>query len=329
MLKNELPDWERDIYLFLADWFSESNRISVQTSGSTGKPKIISKKKSTLINSALMTGKFFHFEENQTALLCLPAKFVAGKMMLVRAIEWGLNLDYIAPKIQLQIPEKDYFFSAMTPQQVEGSISNLSRISNLIIGGAPVSTTLEKQLILLDTNCYATYGMTETVSHIALRKINLEPNLTYQILEGISIKTDTRDCLQIDAPKLLDESITTNDIVELTSPTSFIWKGRYDNVINTGGVKVFPEVIENKIANLINLPLIITGAPSKKWGEKLILIVESTAIDTIELSYQLKNNLTKTEIPKSIFYVSSFIRTENGKINRKQTLDLLTNLSND
>jgi O-succinylbenzoic acid--CoA ligase len=329
MLMNELPDWERDIYSFLVEWFSESEHISVQTSGSTGKPKIISKKKSTLINSAVMTGKFFHFAENQTALLCLPAKFVAGKMMLVRAIEWGLELDYIAPKIQLQIPEKAYFFSAMTPQQVEGSLSKLGRISNLIIGGAPIPITLEKELVLLDTNCYATYGMTETVSHIALREISVEPNSAYQILEGISIKTDTRDCLKIDAPKLLNESITTNDIVELTSPTSFIWKGRYDNVVNTGGVKVFPEVIETKIASIINSPIIITGVPSKKWGDKLILIVETVQLDTEELSNQLNTILTKTEIPKSIFLVSKFIRTENGKINRKQTLDLLPNLRYD
>ena len=329
MLKNQLPDWEHDIFSFLVDWFSDSSHISVQTSGSTGKPKLISKNKSALINSAEMTGEFFRFEENQMALLCLPAKFVAGKMMLVRAIKWRLRLDYIAPKIQLQIPKKTYFFSAMTPQQMEANLSKLSRITNLIIGGAPIPVALERKLVLLDTNCYATYGMTETVSHIALREISNDPNLVYQVLEGISINTDSRSCLKINAPKLLEESITTNDVVELTSSTSFIWKGRFDNVINTGGVKVFPEIIENKIAHLINLPILIAGVPSVKWGEKIILVIESDILNTTEVSMQLKGILSKTEIPKSIFLVSKFIHTENGKINRKKTLDLLDHLPTD
>ncbi len=329
MLTNQLADWEYDIYSFLVDWFSDSTHISVQTSGSTGKPKIISKKKSTLINSAEMTGKFFHFEENQTALLCLPAKFVAGKMMLVRAIQWRLDLDYIAPKIALQIPKKDYFFSAMTPQQVEASFSQLSRISHLIIGGAPIPVPLEKQLLSLTSNCYATYGMTETVSHIAIREINAEAVNAYQVLDGITIETDPRNCLKINAPQLLEESITTNDSVELTSPTTFIWKGRFDNVINTGGVKVFPEAIENKIETLINLPVIIAGVPSKKWGEKIILMIESETLNIEGLSNQLKSILNNIENPKSIFLVPKFIRTENGKVSRNKTLGLLPNLRYD
>ena len=326
-LQENLPLWERDIFSFLVEWFTEGDFIYVQTSGSTGTPKTIKKEKSTLRNSALMTGDFFSFKENQIALLCLPVKYIAGKMMLVRAIEWGLKLDSIEPKIKLNIPSKNYHFSAMTPQQVSASINTVSNISNLIIGGAPISIPLEKQLLDLPINCYATYGMTETVSHIALRKIT-ENNNHYQVLSGIEINIDSRTCLTINAPKLSVSIIKTNDIVTLNSANSFTWLGRFDNVINSGGVKISPEIIENKISKLIPNHFFITGIPDDKWGESVVLIIEGNPIDSKKLQKSIDAVLNKVETPKSIHFLPTFIRTENGKLNRKKTLNsFITNHS--
>tara|TARA_R110002050_G_scaffold200591_1_gene335554 strand:+ start:105851 stop:106888 length:1038 start_codon:yes stop_codon:yes gene_type:complete len=322
ILQNDLPEWERDIFEFLAEWFSDSTHISVHTSGSTGKPKIISKSKSTLRNSAQMTGEFFQFQRHQTALLCLPAKYIAGKMMLVRAIVWQLDLIYITPQIELKIPETAIYFGAMTPQQVSKNLANLRGISQLIIGGAPISPSLEKEILNIPPTCFATYGMTETVSHIALRKIKTTPT-DYQTLPHIRINTDSRNCLVIEAPKLLSEKIVTNDLVTISSPKSFQWVGRIDHVINTGGVKISPEKVESKIAQYITAPFFIGGVDDEKWGQNVVLLLESNPFELSLLKTQLKEVLSKFENPHSIHFIEKFKRTENGKLQRNETLKLL------
>ena len=319
-LEDNLPEWERDIFSFLADWFSDTETIQIQTSGSTGTPKTISKSKTAMRNSAVMTGEFFGFTHQKNALLCLPVKYIAGKMILVRAIEWGLELDYIEPKTVMDIPKKNYYFSAMTPAQVESNLASISSIKNLIIGGAPISRLLEKKLIETPENKYATYGMTETVSHIALRKIGYSD---YQTLPNISISLDLRKCLVIHAPKLLNEAIITNDLVDITSEKSFIWKGRFDYVINSGGVKISPELLEKKISNFISFPFIIGGIPDEKWGEKVVLLIESNSFNTSNIVSSMENSLPKTHVPKAIYFLDSFQYTENGKLRRKETLKLI------
>lgn len=321
-IKERLPAWESDIFLFLVEWFSISENVSIQTSGSTGAPKIILKPKSALRNSAQMTGEFFQFQPHQTALLCLPAKYIAGKMMLVRAIIWQLDLRYIEPLIDLQIPKTPIHFGAMTPQQVERNLEKLDLISQLIIGGAPISSSLEKSILNINPTCFATYGMTETVSHIALRKI--EPgNENYNILPRITVSTDARKCLVIDAPSLLDEKITTNDLVAIITPNSFQWLGRVDHVINSGGVKISPEIVERSISNYLSKPFFIAGIEDSQWGQRVTLLIESAEFDLGPLKSQLKEALSKFENPTSIHFLPQFARTGNGKIQRKETLRLL------
>ena len=320
-LNGSMPNWERDIFIFLKEWFSTNEVIDITTSGSTGKPKIITREKKHLIESAKMTGEFFSFSPKKTALLCLPAKYIAGKMMLVRAIEWNLSLDYIEPKLQLDIPDKEYYFSAMTPQQIEASIHQISNIKSIIIGGAPISPSLEKELITLPNNLFATYGMTETVSHIALRKLTPTQNNIYITLPNVSLSTNVNSCLIINAPNLLDIPITTTDIVELKSPTSFIWIGRNDFIINSGGVKIFPEKLESIISHLINSPYFLFGKPDDKWGQKVILIIEGTPFNTSNLETALQADLSAIELPKEIIFTSKFSRTKNGKLNRAATFN--------
>jgi len=324
-LEGNLPEWEHDLFSFLVGWFSDTKTIEVQTSGSTGTPKMISKSKTAMRNSAVMTGEFFGFTNRKNALLCLPVKYIAGKMMLVRAIEWALELDYIEPKTVMDIPKKEYYFSAMTPAQVESNLASISNIKNLIIGGAPISSLLEKKLIETQGNKYATYGMTETVSHIALRKIG---DIDYQTLSNISISVDKRNCLVIHAPKLLNEPIITNDLIEITSEKSFIWKGRLDHVINSGGVKISPELLEKKISDFISSPFFIAGFPDEKWGEKVVLLIESNSFNTLSLISSMENILPKTDVPKAIYFLDSFQYTENGKLRRKETLQLVLDKPN-
>ncbi len=319
--QEKIPVWEDDIFLFLEEWFSDNETITVKTSGSTGTAKKITLPKSALVNSAIMTGDFFGFKPKQNALLCLPANFIAGKMMLVRAIEWHLDVDYIEPKIELDIPRNSYFFSAMTPPQVEANFNKISNIQNLIIGGAPLSALLESKLAQKEGNFFATYGMTETVSHVALRRI---PEDYYLPLPNISFSTNQHTCLVIKAPLLNSNTLVTNDIVELRKDLSFRWIGRLDHVINSGGLKISPEEIEGQLANFIFSPFIITSIPDSKWGQKIVLCIESKSIDLDMLWNTIRSILPAKKQPKAIFLLDQFERTENGKINRMKTTSLLT-----
>lgn len=324
----EYSKFSNPLYLFLQDWFSDNDCIVVNTSGSTGTPKPIELRKEFMVNSAHATGKFFDLSEKTTALCCLPIDFIAGKMMIVRALTLGWYLDIIEPNSEpLKDVETTYDFSAMVPLQALNSISKLHLIDKLIIGGGEVSTTLQEQLQTVSTKAFATYGMTETITHIAVKKLNhlsLQGRMTkqsyYQILHDVTISQDSRNCLVIDAPKISKETIVTNDEVELISETEFEWKGRYDNVINSGGIKLHPEEIEKKLSQVIPQRFFVAGIPDENLGEKLVLIIEGKPTNVI---LNEENNFTKYETPKQIFFVDKFLETETGKIKRRETLSII------
>jgi len=268
--------------------------------------------------------------------LCLNPNYVGGKMMLVRALVLGWKLDIVEPNSNpLKEIQKSYDFCAMVPMQVVGSLMYLNKIKTLIIGGGVVSKTLFDALQNVTTNCFSTYGMTETVSHIALMKLNKQSNAKlvlgshYKVLPDIIISSDNRNCLVIDAPKISGNRIITNDVVEIISDTEFKWLGRYDNIINSGGVKLNPEKIEEKLSEIILKRFFVAGLPDPILGEKMVLIVEgiSTPLnDQLKVILnEMKNlkSLSKYEIPKKIYYVSKFIETETKKIQRQKTLDLI------
>ncbi|MBU3013035.1 AMP-binding protein [Polaribacter vadi] len=314
-----------DIHLFLQNWFSNEIAITVKTSGSTGTPKSIQLKKELMINSAKATGNYFNLPQNTKALLCLPIVYIAGKMMLIRALTLGWQLDVIESNSNpLEIIKNKYDFSAMVPLQVENSISKLNLIKQLIVGGGVVSNSLQNKLQTVTTNVFATYGMTETITHIAVKKLNnfsnkntnLVENLFYETLPNVTIYIDERNCLVIDAKKVSEEIIFTNDVVQLISDNHFKWLGRFDNVINSGGVKLHPEKIEEKLSKIITNRFFVTGITNEKLGEKLILIIEG---NKQEVSFE-NCSLSKFEKPKEIYFVSNFIETETGKIQRKLTI---------
>jgi O-succinylbenzoic acid--CoA ligase len=317
ILHTSLSDWEREIFSFLVEWFSDSETIEILTSGSTGTPKLITRQKSALENSAQLTGEFFGFRSGLEILLCLPARFIAGKMMLVRAIVWQLKVTYIEPKIELHIPDRTFFFTAMTPPQAEANLHQLERFSHIIVGGAAITSGLENKLDSLHTSVYETFGMTETVSHIALRKVG---ESFFTCLPEVHIQRNEKQCLEITAPLLFQGKLSTNDIVDLVSENQFVWKGRADYVINSGGIKISPEEVEKKISPLLSKTFLIAGIPDKKWGEQIILLIESEPIETEQLRVELKKILPKHQVPSRILFLPEFEYTENGKIQRKKTV---------
>ncbi|MCF6222147.1 MAG: AMP-binding protein [Flavobacteriaceae bacterium] len=326
-IKNKHPD----IALFLTQWFDGSEFITVQTSGSTGSPKPIKLKKEFMINSAKATGIYFNLPQNTSALLCLPINFIAGKMMLIRSLVLGWHLDIVESSTNpLKGNNKQYDFAAMVPIQLFNSLIFMGHIKKLIVGGGLVSKEIVLKLQKLSTGIYATYGMTETITHIAVKPLNFAAsdaceNDVFQTLPSVRLGRDARGCLLIDAPNLSDERIITNDLVTLISNTEFKWLGRYDNIINSGGVKLIPEQIEEKLSEIISNRFFVIGIPDTVLGDKLILICEGDQqIDLLNkiIGFQKENatDLAKLEVPKKVYFVNKFIVTESNKIKRTEIL---------
>lgn len=321
-LIKEGETYERVIGNFLLDWLDEKDTVEVQTSGSTGTPKIVSVSKQAMVHSALATGNYFKLSPGDRALHCLPTSFIAGKMMLVRALILGLELDVVAPsRLPAYDDQVEYDFCAMIPMQVKENIERLNHIKTLIVGGAAFPATLMPLIEDLPGKVYATYGMTETLSHIAVKPLNhLKDEGHFQVLDGIEISQDGRGCLVIDAPDLMVENMVTNDIVKLYSDKEFDVIGRIDNVINSGGVKLFPEQIEAKLDANIGQRFFISSEEDEVLGEKVILVVEK---DDSSITPSTFKALDKYEKPKAVYVVDHFEETISGKIRRKNTLELL------
>lgn len=317
-LIKEGDEYEKAIGEFLLDWFDGKPYIDLQTSGTTGIPKRIRKNKQELVNSALATGDFFDLKPGDRALCCLPVQFIAGKMMLVRSFILGLAIDMVAPTSNpLVYLNKKYDFVAMVPLQVENSLNDLHKVRKLIIGGAKLNESLAKKLINNNTEVYETYGMTETITHIAAKKVDEK---AFTVLPHVSISQNEKDCLVINAPSVSEEILCTNDLVQIINDNQFVFLGRIDNVVNSGGIKLVPEQIEEKLANKIKTPFFVGGIPDAILGEKLVLVIEGEKQELAETVFDV---LDKFEKPKSLFFVPEFERTESGKIKRKAILKAL------
>ena len=236
-------------------------------------------------------------------------------MMLVRAMILGLELEFVAPSLHpLDNNEIDFDFVAMVPLQAQNSIDELKKVKKMIIGGAAVNKALEKQLLKLPIEVYETYGMTETITHIAARKLGEK---AFTVLPHVTISYDDRNCLVIHAPRISPEVIMTNDIVELVNENQFIFLGRMDNVINSGGIKLIPEQIEEKLASKIQQRFFIASKPDNELGEKVVLVIEG---EKHELDDSLYESLDKYEKPKELIFIPKFKETTTGKILRKETM---------
>lgn len=323
-------DFEYSVKNFLEEWFSNGERVKVQTSGSTGTPKIFEIEKKRMINSAVMTCNFLGLKEGDKALLCLPVEYIAGKMMIVRSAERKLKLQTTNPSLKpLEHLNEEIDFCAMTPLQVENSLDKLHLIKNLIIGGATVSESLKQKMIdneqLSRTSnlIFETYGMSETLSHIALKKLMPEPEEVFTVFENVSISLDERGCLKIYAPAVNAEVLQTNDLVEIENENQFKFLGRIDNVINSGGVKIFPESLENLVKKEIPNEAVFMGLQDESLGQKLILVIEGEESGDIAERISSIPFEKKFHKPKEIIFIEKIPRTPNGKVNRMELYKII------
>jgi O-succinylbenzoic acid--CoA ligase len=279
-----LPEWEKALWRFILDWYSPRPFITVYTSGSTGAPKELQVSKEMMRVSAGKTLRFFNLKPSDSALLCLSANYIAGKMMIVRAIIGGLHLYVTEPSgMPLKNIDGRFSFAAMVPMQVFEQLKtpgSLNSIEKLIVGGGAVSAKLSDGLQGCTCAVYESYGMTETVSHIALRRINGEgAGQAFVPMPRVLVSVDDKERLVIDAPDLLPQPIVTNDRGRMYPDGSFSIVGRIDNVINSGGIKIQPEEVERQIASFFHAGFAISSVPDSKMGQRLVLVAEQELTD--------------------------------------------------
>jgi O-succinylbenzoic acid--CoA ligase len=322
-LENTQEVWERDLYTFILEWLEPGPFVQVKTSGTTGEPKLMQISKQAMIRSAQTTLTFFQLKKGDSALLCLPVQFIAGKMMVVRAFVGGLDLIPIAPK-HLSLPALPHQldFAAMVPLQVEQVLRNdpaqLNRIGNLIIGGAAIPSSLTARLQDVETPIWETYGMTETLSHIALRKVNgAHKSNWFTPLSGVDVSLDERGCLCVSVDGITSGTLVSNDCVAFNDHGQFQLKGRADNVINSGGIKVFPEELEQRIHPWVYQPFVVSALPDPTLGEKVVLVIEGDAFETANLLHELSQKLDYQK-PREIRFLKQLPRTATGKVKRNE-----------
>lgn len=314
-VKHHFPD----DFIFLTELLETTTTIKVNTSGSTGAPKIISLALNALLKSAEATGQYFDLKPQTRALHCLSSDFIAGKMMWVRALHLGWHLTRVMPSSNPLDEVKGQFdFTAMVPLQAQSSYDQLESVKILIIGGAPLSAVWEQKLAKLSTKVYLTYGMTETITHIAVKQLGQTDR--FEILPQVQISQDDRGCLEIVVPYISNAKLVTNDAVDLIDYKHFKWLGRFDHVINSGGIKLFPEQIEQQLQPFIKKPFMVSSIQDEVLGNKMILVIASKPYD-IDLAKLSQNaDLEPYHRPKRVFFINDLPKTENGKIKRSDIL---------
>ena len=318
---------------FLTEWFNASDRLKVHTSGSTGKPKELWVEKERMMNSAMLTVSFLRIQPHDTALLCMPLQYIAGKMVVVRALVAGLNLIPVNPSGH---PLKDLAeapsFAALIPMQVFNSLAVreenelLQQTRHLIIGGGAIDRQMEETLRRFPNSVWSTYGMTETLSHIALRKLSgPEASGWYTPFKDVTVSLSDENTLIIRAPRVNEETLTTNDIAELNPKGQFRIIGRKDNTINTGGVKVQIEQIEEALHARLSLPFMITAVPDPKFGERIVMLTEGEPqMKEIEKAV---STLPPYWRPKQVFKTEKLPQTGTGKPDRAEARRLAEDIA--
>ena len=318
---------------FLSEWNNGSDRVLVHTSGSTGKPKPMMVEKKRMLNSARITCDFLGLKPGDSALLCMSLDYIAGKMVVVRSIERHLHLISVSPSGHpLKDINEEITFAAMVPMQVYNTLQvpeereRLTHIRHLIIGGGAIDASLEKELQALPGNIaiWSTYGMTETLSHIALRRINgAEASEWYQPFDSVKISQTDEGCLVIDAPLVCAETLLTNDIVEIepyiynkVEKTRFRIKGRKDNVICSGGIKIQIEEVEEFLKPHMEKPFMLAKKKDEKFGEIAVLLSEDKGIKKVEATIRRLLSDHKYWIPREFLHVDHLPLTETGKPKR-------------
>lgn len=313
--KNQFSEDSQHLLEFIQSWTKGKRVFTFETSGSTSKPKKIQLTKEILVYSATETLKYLNFDGRQSKPFLLPIspKFIGGMMVAVRALV--SNTDLIVVDAQLPSwPEGSYFTASFVPLQIEKILQSnrqaLKSIDNILIGGAALDPGLEEKLVDINTHFFHTYGMTETASHVALRRLGEN---TFHSIGDAKFELSDQQTLTISGTVTGNRELTTNDLVELQDAQAFIWKGRADFVINSGGYKIQPELVEAKLSEQLDVPFVISSLPDVKFGNKVVLIAEGP-----ERSLDFAT-LHPYEKPKSLYFNQQIARTASGKLDRNQT----------
>ncbi len=344
-------DYEAEALRFCQTWRSGQTEFVLHTSGSTGTPKAIGLSRAQMIASAQLTGQALNLQPGDSALVCLNVRYVAGVMMLVRGLELGLPMTIVEPTthlLDILPPQSQFDFTALVPLQLqtvvvdnERGLTLLNRMKAILVGGAATSPSLEQAVQAVTAPVWATYGMTETVSHIALRRLN-GPSASdwFTALPGVSLRLDDRGCLSIQSAATNFDRIETNDLADLHPDGSFRLLGRADSIINSGGVKINPEAVERVIQTVLanrnlSVRLFITGLPDDRLGQRVTIISEvgtmnneqvpiSNQFPDYELFREIQGEIRKAvgpyAIPREWITMQTFVETPTGKIDRKATV---------
>lgn len=330
-----LPAALQRALIFCWQWVQGQERFPVPTSGSTGPPKIIEVTRLQMLASIRHTQQALAFTSGHTALLCIDAAYIGGMMALARALEIGMDVVGVAPSAYplRNLPQQADVL-ALVPLQlqtlIDDDLASLNRAHVTLVGGAPVSPTLEETICArVSSPVYSTYGMTETASHVALRRLNgPEASDQFQVLGDTTIGTDERGCLTLQGAVTGQQLIVTNDLVALADERRFRWLGRHDWVINSGGVKVLPELVEQAVATQWTLaaPLprfLVVGVPDAHLGQRVVLVVEGPIVPDTEqrsLLQAVSAVVPRYHAPREISFVDAIPQTATGKADRRETV---------
>ena len=327
-------DFEAATLQFCRQWLNGQATFSLKTSGSTGTPKEIKFSREQMLASAQQTIRFFKLVPEDTVLVCLNTAYIAGIMMLVRGFVAGSKIIAVEPVANpLLYVEQPVDFLAVVPLQLEAILNNdstrdrLNKVRATIVGGAPVSYLLQKELAQNAAFVWATFGMTETLTHFALRQLSPKLESTYTVFDETNISVNNKGCLVVSSTVTNGETLVTNDLVELKSEREFEWLGRFDNVINSGGVKLQIELLENKaqwmmVEQQLNYNFFVAAAPDKKLGQLVELVIEGTEDEELYNKIPWEDYFERYEKPRRIIFLPRFVYTPTGKIDRKATLEL-------
>lgn len=335
MLLKESERAHQSSFQLIQDWLTNTELFAFTTSGSTGIPKPIELTRSQLEASARGTIEALSLNSSDHFWICMNTAFIGGAMLIVRGLMIGATLTLEEPSgnpLQLLSENHPYTFASFAPLQlfpilenVHGEQKKINRFKQVLVGGGALDYQLESALAQLDVRVFHTYGMTETVSHIALKELGKQQ--TFRLLPGVHIRMDARNCLAVCCAATRNEWIQTNDVIEQTDDHSFTIIGRADDVINSGGIKIWPTKIEEALRKQLGLSVsnvFVHGIPDAKLGQKLIAVLEtSTEIDQTAVLPQLQTMLSKYELPKQYVTLTAFCYTPTGKINKTETLKMI------
>ena len=329
--------YEAKVLELLRQWLTGAQEFGLRTSGSTGQPQLITLQRRQLAASAARTGDYFDLGPGDRALVCLNCDFIGGKMMLVRGLERHMHLTVVEPHADpfAEVSaEAEFDFAAFVPLQLRavlaaGRAARLDKMRAILVGGAGVESSLLTEIQKLKVPVYLTYGMTETASHMALRQLNgPDASAYYRVLPGLHLGQDKRGCLTVRGDVTNDQLIVTNDRIQLIDKHTFDWLGRVDFIINSGGVKVQAEKVEQVLdVALAELGqsgrAFVAGRPDERLGEAVTAYVEGAPLPATaekRLLGLLAERLDKYEVPKAILYVPAFQSTASGKLDRAATV---------